>query len=595
MPLFVSHRLYDPLLPLDYLDLLRKLDRFAQLADELQGHPPSGSNDRRPERLRRHHEDLLELAETLLPPTPDLVHERAAAKAFAEGAMLLLHYERSVLGGGEFKDTLGSRTLSAFRCDLADPSEAEAEAWIAAVRSACALDDAEWAEVEANLEPELAALAERHALVEALEALHPLEAGSPDAPAQVLALFDRLYPGHPLREGEVDLIRTGSSLFFCVPWREEELVDCAPRDEAEEQALAEFLRRLNTTQQLYFAHFPVFGFFRGEQADPSLLSELARRCGLSEERVSQTLTTMVTILKSSEVDKFIVHDAWGHQWQAHLLPFEDDLQRVGTFEQLPRLDEAVPPPAGEEGPSRLDECLRAALALLAQGEAVPPTHWDRYLRGAIGSRIGAGMSGLVAEMLADVVEYKLVSLGGPVAEQLESSSYFKALPTKLDLTLPDLRLFFRFALRGFRDFCDGDEHAEALAETLARAEGASSADAAAAVESFQERTAALLDDLFAPRFHYVATDKGVRVNLFPRLALNLLGLHSALVACYGRLERQAREYPYPLGGFRDLLVLSTAAFYQQDPRGNLWHMDEFLAHYFEPLLERLLAELSARA
>ena len=29
--------------------------------------------------------------------------------------------------------------------------------------------------------------------------------------------------------------------------------------------------------------------------------------------------------------------------------------------------------------------------------------------------------------------------------------------------------------------------------------------------------------------------------------------------------------------------------------GNLWHMDEFLAHYFEPLLERLLAELSARA
>ena len=136
MPLFVSHRLYDPLLPLDYLDLLRKLDRFAQLADELQGHPPSGSNDRRPERLRRHHEDLLELAETLLPPTPDLVHERAAAKAFAEGAMLLLHYERSVLGGGEFKDTLGSRTLSAFRCDLADPSEAETEAWIAAVRKA---------------------------------------------------------------------------------------------------------------------------------------------------------------------------------------------------------------------------------------------------------------------------------------------------------------------------------------------------------------------------------------------------------------------------------------------------------------------------
>ena len=273
MPLFVSNRLYDPLLPLDYLDLLRKLDRFAQLADELQGHPPSGSNDRRPERLRRHHDDLLELAETLLPPTPDLVHERAAAKAFAEGALLLLHYERSVLGGTEVMDTLGSRTLSAFRCDLADPSEAEAERWIAAVRQACALDDAAWAEVEANLEPELAALAERHALIEAIDALYPLEPGSAQGPAQVLALFDRLYPGHPLREGEVDLIRTGSSLFFCVPWRGEELVDCAPRDEAEERALAEFLRRLNTTQQLYFAHFPVFGFFRGEQADAGLLSD----------------------------------------------------------------------------------------------------------------------------------------------------------------------------------------------------------------------------------------------------------------------------------------------------------------------------------
>jgi len=590
VPLFVSHRLYDPLLPLEYLDLLRKLDRFAQLADELQGHPPSSPNDSRPERLRRHHADLLELSVDLLPPRPDLIHERAAAKAFAEGAMRLLHYERSVLGGGEFQDTLGSRTLSAFRCDLADPTEAEAERWVAAVRSACALDDAAWAEVQANLEPELAALAERHALVDAIEALHPLEAGSPENPARVLALFERLYPGHPLREGEVDLIRTGSSLFFCVPWDKEELVDCAPRDASEEQALAEFLRRLNDTQQLYFAHFPVFGFFRGEQADPSLVAELAERCGLSAKRVAETLTSMVTILKSSEVDKFIVHDAWGHQWQAHLLPFEDDMQRVGTFEQLPGLDEAVPAPAGEEEPSRLSEVCRAALELLAEGGAIPPTHWDRYLRGAIGSRIGAGMSGLIAEMLADVVEYKLVSLGGAVADELESSSYFKALPTKLDLTLPDLRLFFRFALRGFRDFCDDD--AGTLCEALVREEGAEPAAAAAVVESFRDRTASLLDDLFAPRFHYQATDQGVRVNLFPRLALNLLGLHGALVACYERLERDQRDYPYPLSGFRDLLVLSTAAFYQQDTRGNLWHMDEFLAHYFEPLLDRLLAELA---
>lgn len=590
MPLFVSNRLYDPLLPLEYLDLLRKLDRFAQLADELQGHPPGSPNDSRPERLRRHHADLLELSVDLLPPTPDLVHERAAAKAFAEGALLLLHYERSVLGGGEVLDTLGSRTLSAFRCDLADPTEEEAERWVSAVRRACQLDDAAWAEVQANLEPELAALAERHALVDAIEAMHPLEAGSPENPARVLALFERLYPGHPLKEGEVDLIRTGSSLFFCVPWDKEELVDCAPRDDVEEQALAEFLRRLNDTQQLYFAHFPVFGFFRGEQADPTLVAELAERCGLSEERVSENLTTMVTILKSSEVDKFIVHDAWGHQWQAHLLPFEDDMQRVGTFEQLPALDEAVPAPAGEQEPSRLIEVCRAALELLAAGEAVSPSHWDRYLRGAIGSRIGAGMSGLIAEMLADVVEYKLVSLGGEVAEELESSSYFKALPTKLDLTLPDLRLFFRFALRAFRDFCDGD--ADALREALVREADAEPAAAAKVVESFRDRTASLLDDLFAPRFHYTATDKGVRVNLFPRLALNLLGLHSALVACYERLERDQRDYPYPLSGFRDLLVLSTAAFYQQDPRGNLWHMDEFLAHFFEPLLDRLLAELA---
>ena len=83
------------------------------------------------------------------------------------------------------------------------------------------------------------------------------------------------------------------------------------------------------------------------------------------------------------------------------------------------------------------------------------------------------------------------------------------------------------------------------------------------------------------------------MNLYARLALNLLGLHATVLRCYDRLAARSEPYPDPIQDFRDLLVFATAAFFDRDPEKNFWHMDEFLGLQFEPCLDRLLAALRA--
>ena len=113
------------------------------------------------------------------------------------------------------------------------------------------------------------------------------------------------------------------------------------------------------------------------------------------------------------------------------------------------------------------------------------------------------------------------------------------------------------------------------------------------MRSLAERANVLLDSLFAPRFLYEVVEGGGRVNQFARQALNLLGLHGALVRCYQALEAAAVRYPPPVRDFRDALVFTTAAFYQQDPARNVWHLDEFVALHFRPCLGRFLDALEA--
>ena len=72
---------------------------------------------------------------------------------------------------------------------------------------------------------EQAPLNHRHEIMRCLQSHFNLVSDNLRLDADILRLFQYLYPGAPFEIGEVKLIKTGSALYFCLP---SELKEAAP-------------------------------------------------------------------------------------------------------------------------------------------------------------------------------------------------------------------------------------------------------------------------------------------------------------------------------------------------------------------------------
>ncbi len=569
MPWFVQHRLYEPLLPANFVPQLRALDRFTEGSLAARRQRSAGLE---PDTMEMREEHDLALGRALQCEPWDHLGEQGARHAFATGVLRALRYRDTVLGGIALLDLAGSSTLADFEVDLKTGPAHEA-AVRAALRISLDLDATELAALDAELAPELELLAARHRLIEALALEIPLEPSDPDGSSW--SLFNRLFPGQPLRPGEVRVLRTGTSLFLAIPMADGRLLEpVGTRNTEGTQRVAAFLKRLSAFRQRYLAHFPVFGCFRAERADPTLIDALAQHTGLTTERVIDKLTTMVTVLSLPEIDKYVIHDTWGHQWQALLFDFEHRYREAATYVGLPDLDTAY------DGHS-----LGRAAELFAEQGIAP---FDDYLQAAMAHRMIVSMNGLFAEVLADAVEYKFLQLHPEARRSMPSSSFFKELPTKLDLTLWDLPHYFDVASKGFKRLATRPAVRRELADLLS---GAGLADADAIATAFAERTASWLDEVYRPHLTYHPSEQGVHVNLFARTALHFASLQSQLNALWHRMSQDELPAHLPIRGFQDLLLFTTASVVEQDPIHGFWQTDTFVARWFEPLFERFVEAL----
>jgi hypothetical protein len=295
------------------------------------------------------------------------------------------------------------------------------------------------------------------------------------------------------------------------------------------------------------------------------------------------------------VDRFLVHDAWGHQWQAALLRFEDAFQEIATFGALPELEHEARDASGESlGFGRALERLADSLRAGSEAERVETAELDRFLLAEGTRRLVRASSGLVAEMLADVVEYKYLLQRPEHAERLDSSSFFPELAAKLDLSSADLVLYHRLALAGFESFAHAAEEREAFALRLARAHPRWPASLAAEVtEILRSRIEAWLAWAFSPEPRFEFTGETLHANLASRMLLQLLALSTQLNAVLARLPRATSTRSGTLRGVIDWLVLSAAAFYDRDPERNFWRLDEYVGLGFERCSRRVAHALEA--
>lgn len=551
MPRFADARLFERTLPAVYGPLLSDIAAF--MAATAAARESKAAADIA--EVRRLHDGLMEKARELLPPERTLSLAEAEA-AFFSGGVRAARYRETVLGEPPLVDTAGSRTLSSFEVDV-DAAALEA------VHRAFAPDAAVREAAAARLEEELSQLRLRQSIMAGLERLFPLHPGA-DNRASIDACVAALYPGHPLRSEEVEVIRTSTALFVCIPYSDGALTT---RDDPRVRA---FIEELTDFHPSFSAHFPSFGSLTSGQVPEALLSSLAAETGLPAAVISATLPTMVVVLPADKIDQYIVHDAWGHGWQALLFRFEETYQRVASYTRLPRLDAVV----SRGGRSlRLREVLGAQIERQARGAPLETADWEVWLEAATAERLYDALSGLNAEVLADVVEYKYLALRPEDAALMPSSSFVKTLPTKLDLTLLDMPYYYQRALAGFRRLAEKPAAAKALADALCAA-GQPVGATAAVVESFAAHVGRWLDAVHGESIRAEVVDGVLRTNTFSRVALNYLGLHVLFNDLYADLMAQRGDVR-----FADLLVFSAAAWLEEDWGHHFWHLDAFLAHF----------------
>lgn len=415
------------------------------------------------------------------------------------------------------------------------------------------------------------------------------EEGVPRSGDEIKAVFDRYFPENPLRASEIGMIVTRTCLYWSLPRNEELEPD---RTEEEKKLAEEWLKYTGRFAFQYFSHFPTFSSFDARDADPGLISELSESLGWDEPDVIEGLNSTTTIERTAEIEKYLIHDTWGHMWQGDLT----DLRRLyDTMESLKSpvdANEHLRLPDGNIL-SPLDLLYLNAGGKIRFDEVCATRYADQWIR----ERMDALLAPIVAELTADCIEYKFKLDNADKEDLLPSSSLFSDNPAKLDFAWVDIGYFVRSLRRTNAVYRKNEDLKRNLVERIcsllklkyprqhARVESkeALSADVEKTVERFLEllnereslhlNQELLIDDTDG--------DKVPDVNSFFLLFTNFLRVQFTLNRLIkGEMEGKRKD----LAELFNVLMIFIARFFETDPMVRFWNLDETLGKYALALL-----------
>ncbi len=257
-----------------------------------------------------------------------------------------------------------------------------------------------------------------------------------------LAFFQQCYGPVDLPEAMVDVVITDAQIFMCVPYDAEGLIEQHKYGwkEQHNQAFMAFLDNLaleSTTERIYF---PSVGTFNADAVSVTLIENLTRYIqdqgaeykSVKSQIVLETLGTMLLLMASQEVEKFLIHDAWGHSWQETLCDFEWLYVKMGKLRE--RISFVTPSIYSETN----QDCLIDAVERNDQGKLqVNSSKLDRWLQCDIRGRVTVALNACVAELTADIPEYKFSEIAQQHGLGFPSSSLLDSQVVRLDLTFND--------------------------------------------------------------------------------------------------------------------------------------------------------------
>ena len=540
---------------------------------------------RRQDRLRQIREDLKAFAHPIQHnPLPINEIPLQVRQAFVKAALLVTRYAQ--VGGNEWRGTVASPTLSQYHTDSI-PAHLLSNRAIEHQCQTFALP----AESEADLETMLHTV-DRHIAQQRLiiQAVLAGEAGVGETGAgedtgssksKILALFRHLFGEIPIPANAIDLIYTEMQIFFCIDYQDGQLRDPElwnSLTSAERSQIQEFLESLKQFNFELFQRFPVFGPCLPQRLNHDWCSQLARSTDLSTTDIIQSLIRAVGIVPTQKAEAFLVHDIWGHHWQLMLTQFESDYAILTTCGEGLRAAETA---YTDEGPLTCRELFE----LEKNGVRVDEAKAKLFFHGEVRQRLGLLFTHLIGEMIADVAEFKFVWDYPQSANQLLSSSLFKAEPTKLDLSLADVDFLFLRVLQPLLEVHLSVLEASQL-ETELLADWTEDGAGAGALELHisLKQAIAHLYQIFLQEYNrtYLPTMSG-ETGLFTQIVSNLLYLQNVINSLYTDFIAKT-DSGLP---FQDLLIVFIGCYCSSDSFAEFWAIDDVLATYFLPCWHQL--------
>ena len=301
---------------------------------------------------------------------------------------------------------------------------------------------------------------------------------------------------------------------------------------------------------------------------------------MTTAEVIQTLPECVGIIPTSKAEAFLVHDIWGHHWQAILTQFKADYVILANCNQPIRSTKTA---YTTQGPLT----CRELFTLEGEQVKLDETGASLFFHAEVQQRLGLLFTHLIGEMLADIAEFKLIWDHPQSVDQLLSSSIFKEEPTKLDLTLNDLNYLFLRVLQPLLEIhLSAVEDSVLEMDILADWEAIGHLTHSLELRNSLKQEIVHLGQIFFREYSNtylptMADDTGA----FALIVRNLLYLQNTLNSLYTDQISRSEFSSMP---FRDLLLVFVGYYCSNDNYHNFGKVGNVIANYFIPCCQLLM-------
>lgn len=517
------------------------------------------------EQERQLAEKLRHSLQKTLPKTPD----REILGTFLAAYRLEALYPDTVGDFTETATTIELQTLPLFKARRIDPTLRKGVFEVLAKQFQ--VGEERLAAIEKLAEDATRKLEKRRELIDVVRGLLLNSDGKPKSRTEIKAIFDRYFPDNPLGEDEVEMVVTRTCVYWCIP----------TKTSSQSEEVQTWLKNTGRFAFQYFSHFPTFSSFDARDADPGLIADLTKALGWEETDVIDGLNSTTTIERTAEIEKYLIHDTWGHMWQGDLTNLRQLYDRMESLKSPVDANEHLTLPDGNVV-SLLDMIYLTARGQIRFDQGLAERYIDQWIR----DRIQALLAPIVAELTADCVEYYFKLSNGELGHLLPSSSMFSDNPAKLDFAWVDLGYFMRSLKRTNATYAKNEELRSNLIDRIClllklkyprqyrRIE--SPEDLREQVSSVVNQFLETLGERQEVHINQKLETTDGEANAFSLLFTNFLRVQFTL----NQLIQSELENERPhLSQLFNVLILFVVHHFERDPLHRFWNLDEVLGDY----------------